>query len=494
MFYSRGHSRPLRPAHPPPKRDPPKRDLPPPSYKEAIKNNNSTPPPKPPPVSAKSDIKSKLGLKISNPVLTGSTNKDSQSHVQQSPVPEHRTPIVRPPPPKVPSKAAKPSVSNEGANKPLIKESEKSAVASISSGLSKFGQKLKMSNFTKNDKPVTNTTVATKPVPLKPAVPKPVISDPKQEEETPVVNIVKKRELTRDISNPILISTTDRRSKHLVKNDSFTVNQNEGGLEAKLAPPVPAHISLNRSESDAARRNRPLPSRPLSMQESECGEDTPATDGKGSRKSAVVSSNSPRMPARPPPPPVKPHLDNTRRTIEDELAKLDQINITIPDEGNDSDSGKATAQHPKAKDIKAKPQMHAKKTVPVVKKPVPLSKGAVAKTNSESKVPDRPIQKPVFNPKSRPGLSSNSQSSAIGKKTGKKVTDTQRKVSTDSLDDDSTATPANVSGIAKMFEGQKKPLLGDKGVTRTQSHGAPKAPMTPPKPRPAAKKIRSVDV
>ena len=32
------------------------------------------------------------------------------------------------------------------------------------------------------------------------------------------------------------------------------------------------------------------------------------------------------------------------------------------------------------------------------------------------------------------------------------------------------------------------------GVTRTQSHGAPKAPMTPPKPRPAAKKIRSVDV
>lgn len=446
----------MRPVRPPPR----ERDPPPPPYP------GPPGPPAPPPPSAKTAAKSKLGLKISNPVLTGSTNKDSQSDVKKSPAPVHKDPIVRPPPPKFPTKGAKQTTSNNGANKPLIKESEKNTTTTGST--TKFSPPFKIPSFSKTDK-----------------------QEPEQKEEPPVANIVKKRELTRDISNPILISTTDRRSKHLVKNDSFTVNQDEGSVETKLAPPVPPHVSLNRSESDTARRNRPLPPRPLSMPESECGEDLQRS-GAGSRKSANLSTQSPRMPDRPPPPPIKPHFDNTRKNIEDELAKLDQIQIKVPEE-TDSPRG---SPHPKAKDIKPKPKPSVGKSLSDPKKPTPPAKNPATKTE-DKKTATKQIQRPVFNPKNRPGLSNNSSSSAIDKKAGKTskaVSDTQRKVSTNSLDEDTNTGSAGVSGIAKMFEGQKKPLLGDKSVTRTQSHGTPKAPMTPPKPKPGAKKIRSVDV
>lgn len=488
LFYSRrqARERPLRPVHPPPKRDPPPYVPPkqtnssaaPPPYDPKTKYTNSAPAVPPPP--AKPGLRSKLGLKISNPVLTGSTNKESQSHIQKNPEPNHSKPIVRPPPPKMANKSNKDSTSSQGANKPLIKDPDKPATGSAST--SKFGPVFKIPAFSKAEKP---------------ASPKPE----KKAEDPPVANIVKKRELTRDISNPILISTTDRRSKHLVKNEGFTVSQSVDS-DNSLAPPVPAHVSLNRSESDSARRNRPLPPRPLSMPESECGEDLTPGSSKEARKSLALSGRtdgqSPRMPQRPPPPPVKPHLDNTRRTIEDELAKLDQIDITIPDETNDSDSAKKPSNI-KSKEIKPKPRTAVKKTTSDTNKPVPPAKTPVAKTKSDTKPSQKPGQRPVFNPKARPGLSSKKQSSAIAKdskpdKGGNKETDSQRKTSTDSLDEDTGASSANVSGITKMFEGQKKPLLGDKNVARTQSHGTPKAPLTPPKPKPVAKKIRSVDV
>ncbi|XP_052771946.1 disintegrin and metalloproteinase domain-containing protein 12-like isoform X2 [Mya arenaria] len=494
--HAKDHSRPLRPAHPPPKRDPPslhrppapsapRAEPPPPSYKDAVKFNAR---PKP---------KGTAGVQISNPVLTGSTHEESKSHVQPSPVADHR-PIPRPPPPKLPTKAGKQDKAKSSNDQSVSKNTEIDSKP-------KFGQMFKIPSFSKSEKQES---------------PKPVQKIVSNQEEP---STVKKRELTRNISNPVLISTTDRRSKHLVKLDSLNVNQPPPAEDSSssLAPALPPHVSLQRSESDIARRNRPLPPRPMSMPDSECGDEPEISFATQERKSVNMSSNSPRMPQRPPPPPVKPNsnIDSTRRTIEETLAQLDDINMSIPDSPDPNAARKAA--HPKAKDIKPKTSARpdAKKSLSDSPKPKPPVKSTVGKAKSDPKKDakaakpllsdntkpaskwdkDINVKRPIFNPKGRPGLHDSTKPSQV-KKSAMANSQTKaseiphRKPSTDSLDDDPAGGTASVAGISKMFEGQKKPLLADKGAKKSLSTGANKIPMTPPKPKHGVKQVRSVDV
>jgi len=487
LFRSPG--RPLRPVHPPPKREPPRpsaphtpqrqEPLPLPSYNEAVRFPSS-----------KAATKPGSSVHISGPVLTGSTHEESKALVQPSPGLEHR-PVPRPPPPKLPTKAGKQEQVKITGN-----QSGGKSDRGISENKSKFGPIFKIPSFSKSDK---------KDMTSSPKVP------PKVSTQEPETSGVKKRELTRNISSPVLISTTDRRSKHLVKVDSLAVNQPASTEElssSTLVPPVPPHISLARSESDMARRNRPLPPRPVSVQVTDGGAVDTDREAAVARKPGANTSTSPRMPQRPPPPPGKTGgLENTRQTIEDTLAKLDDINLTIPDSPDPSAARKPA--HPKTKDIKPTPSQRpsSKKTVSDMQKPKPTNTTTTKpvsspKPSSKSKEETKPKwetdvhpKKPIFNPKARPGLKTASKpgNSDIH---NTKPSDMKRKESTDSLDDDPSVGQASVAGMAKLFEGQNKPLLaaGKTPVARSFSAGNRKVPMTPPKPKHGVKQIRSVDV
>ncbi|XP_052225376.1 disintegrin and metalloproteinase domain-containing protein 12-like isoform X2 [Dreissena polymorpha] len=499
---AKNQNRPARPSRPPPKTDPhpsSRRDPPPPPSKPLARPLAEQPGPHHE-VSGKSGIdkskpKSKpmASVQISHPVLTDSTHEDSKAHIQTSPVADHKK-IQRPPPPKLPLKVSK----QDNKGKTPGGACDTKTEPGTSESKSRFGPIFKIPSFSKADK----------------------LSTPKPEQSADTDpasgNVVKKRELTRNISNPVLISTTDRRSKHLVKAENHSVAQIQlADRQASVeAPPLPPHIDLKRSESDIARRNRPLPPRPVSMPESESGEEPNVTVSSG-RKSAVFTSNSPRMPQRPPPPPIKPGIDSTRKTIEDELAKLDSINITIPDMNSRPSTPKAV--HPKTKDIKPKPRPGAQKTTSSdAQKPLPPAKSPAVRSKSDSnKLEDvskpkeqrtdiKPggdfeVKKPIFIPKARPGLGKTKAKTETPKEN---ITEIKRKISTDSLDEDPNAGSASVAGLSRIFDTQTKPLLSesalaepkDKGLKKTVSQGSAKAPMTPPKPRPGVKFVRSVDV
>lgn len=460
-------SRPLCPARPPPKRDQssvkhvPQRP-PPANFKPS-----RVPPTRPEPVN---NNRTGLSVKVSGPVLTGTTNTDTKSHVKPSPVPNHK-----PEPPKLTQKP------KGASNQKHVKTNETPAAEPKS----RFAPIFKIPGFSKSDKQGAQSS---KP-------------DTGKQEDAPIVaDIVKKRELTRNISSPILISTTDRRSKHLVKLDSLNINTAVADDNKTPAPPLPPHVSLNKNEYEntaAARQNRPLPPRPVSMPVSEGG-DKLEVSANDVHKSVAIPSHSPRMPGRPPPPPIKPNVENTRKMLEDELSRLDDINLEIR---LDSSPEKSNTPSPvvKPKHIKPKPRVVGTKSDDSTKRPA-QTKPTANKRKSDIKTnPPKwgEKEKLIFNPKARPGLSAvKTTSSSQSKPTQASLSSIEpaRKPSTESLEDDPNTGAASVAGLAKKFEVQKKPLLSDRNVKRTQSQGVAKAPMTPPKPRSGVKQIRSVDV
>lgn len=466
-------SRPLCPDRPPPKRDlSPVKSVPqrppPANFK-----SNRVPPTRPEPVN---NNRIGLSVKVSDPVLTGTTNTDTKSHVKPSPIPNHI--------PVQPKLTQKP----KGASIDSSQKQVKTKGAPAAEPKSRFAPIFKIPSFSKSDKQGTQTS-------------KPETS--KQEDAPIVADIVKKRELTRNISNPILISTTDRRSKHLVKLDSLNVNTAAADDNKTPAPPLPPHVSLNKNEYEntaAARQNRPLPPRPMSMPVSECSDELQVN--ANDVQSVAIPSHSPRMPGRPPPPPIKPNVENTRKMLEDELSRLDDINVEIRLDSSPENSN-TPSPVVKPKHIKPKPRVTASKSAEVSKRPT-QTKPTANKRKSDIKTNPQKLvemEKPIFNPKARPGLSAvKTASSCQSKPTQASETASlksnvpARKPSTESLDDDPNTGAASVAGLAKKFEVQKKPLLSDRNVKRTQSQGVTKAPMTPPKPRSGVKQIRSVDV
>lgn len=111
--------------------------------------------------------------------------------------------------------------------------------------------------------------------------------------------IVKKDSFNKEISKPVLISTTDRRSKAFVRESSNEKLKDTN--KNVLPPPVPPHSALKPSHSDPPMRPPP---RPMSMPpKSEKVKD----EKKKLRKSVVQTEQ--KSPERPPPPPyssVKP--------------------------------------------------------------------------------------------------------------------------------------------------------------------------------------------
>ena len=469
--FFRSQNRPLRPARPPPKREhSPVRQAP--SHEPPPETKPMIPQPARPQQPNFNNNRTGLSVKVSNPVLTGTTHDNTKSHVKPSPVPAHK-PMV-PKPPQRPYKGA--------SNQPDIKTETNNDTESKS----KFGPIFKIPSFSKSDRQASQN--------LKPEVDK--------AEEAPVANIVKKRELTRNISNPVLISTTDRRSKHLVKLENLNVVPAQEDVDNSPPPPVPPKISLgNEYENTTSRRSRPLPPRPVSMPESEAGDNIDA-GVKESRKSAVMATNSPRMPQRPPPPPVKPNVDNTRKMLEDELSKLDDINVEIPRDSPDKQLPNSSSGPAKPTNIKPKPRAAVSKSADTKVSLHPKTPANKTKSDTKPNPSWGGTEKPIFNPKARPGLSSKKTTSTgqgkpstTGQKKSLKPTEPTRKPSTESLDDDPNAGSASVAGLAERFEVEKKPfLISDRNVKRTQSQGTAKAPMTPPKPKSGVKQIRSVDV
>lgn len=408
---------------------------------------------------------------ISQPVLTGSTHKPSQSHVQPSPKPASK------PLPLVPPKAA-----SAGSSLPQesIESEQNLKLPTKAEPKSRFGPIFKKPNIGK---------------PQETASPK--LAEKKQDNPEP--DVVRKRELTREISNPVLISTTDRRSKHLVKLDNILVNNGENDSGGPIPPVPPPKISLNRSESDQTKKNKPLPPRPLSMPTSESGEEVEMTV-KESRK----SMNIPQRPPPPPynkavlnddPPPSYDSVKDTRQTIEDEISKLDDIQVEIPkaDKSKNikpSTVNKSTAKKP----LQPKPVVK-KSTSDSSKKPLVVSKKPATQSKSDPKQNKgqwAPVEKPIFNPKDRPGVSKKtSRTPAAKTDQSESSVNSQSKTrtdSTDSLDDDAATS---VYARKKMFEGQKKPLLGAK----SNPESTVSAPQTPPKPGgKTGKQIRSVNV
>ena len=397
---------------------------------------------------------------ISEPVLTGSTHKESQSHIQPSPKP----------PPKPLTTPALSAAQMKSTTVEVTQEVDPSLkLPTKAEPKSRFGPIFKMPNIGKShDSPKL----------------------PEKKQETTEPEVVKRRELTREISNPVLISTTDRRSKHLVKADNIqmsVIGKDAASQPPPPVPPVPPKVSLIRSESDNTKKNKPLPPRPVSMPVSESGDDT-EVDVKDARKSM-------NLPQRPPPPPVKPNVTNTRETIEQEISKLDQIHVEIPKE----------TKTDQVKQVKSKTTKPGTVNKTPIKKPL-QPKTAVKKSSSDSskkpaavkKTPATqsksdpkwtPVDKPIFKPKDKPKKTSHSPAAKTNQsessETGSLNT---RKASTDSLDDDGTTS---VYARKKIFEGQKKPLLGAKSTPGN----AASTPQTPPKPGgKTVKQIRSVDV
>ena len=453
-------------------------------------NNNNNNRPSPRPKQAARNVNSRH---ISEPVLTGSTNKDSKSHIQLSPIPAHKRDPQVPPKPVRPSS---PPAVQSAVHPPLpTKSTEKTDKSRGAADVkAKFNQILKIPSFSKSKE--DTELKETKPDTNKPESPQ-------------TANIVKKREINRQISNPVLISTTDRRSMHFVKQENPHTVPLESSDTPEAPPPIPPHVSISRSESENTHKNRPLPPRPLSMPESECG-DEDHVDPREARKSVGILG---RMPDRPPPPPVNPNLDRTRLNIEAELARIDNIQLELADEGrssdNDSTSGKFTKSKPSTT---SKPKTSAKPKVSKAnsdstKKPMIPSKSAALKTKSEPRNTHelRAVEPPTFNPKARSGVSK--PTSVASDKISSNAPKAQpraknisgdtvpRKDSTDSIEDDPSSGAASVSGLTQMFEVQKKPLLQEKrSGGRPKIHGEPKVPMAPPKPKPEARKLRSVNV
>ncbi|KAL5021626.1 hypothetical protein ScPMuIL_000781 [Solemya velum] len=212
-------------------------------------------------------------LEISTPILTGSTNRESKIHIQENPL------VLTPPIVRKPSSLKKTgSVQSASVSTPPLSSFRKPNLAPTPELPLK---KPKQIEFELPEEESTKKPLGS-----------PKLAVPDHSDQ------VKKRESFKEtISKPILISTTDRRSKAFVKDPVVNDDTELGPLGD--VPPVPPHsVGVLRSKSDCARR--PPPPRPTSFP------PRPNITTDASKKSDVISTSL-RMPERPPPPPVRPN-------------------------------------------------------------------------------------------------------------------------------------------------------------------------------------------
>lgn len=147
--------------------------------------------------------------------------------------------------------------------------------------------------------PKTQPKSSPKP-PVKPLIdlkssPKPALKPPvsKQLSNTSHEGLTKKDSFNREISQPVLISTTDRRSKAFVKDPNFEKFKDIEKPTQEEAPPVLPHVMIKRNPSNEAGKK--TPARPTSMPPVQREKNS-----KENRKSAIQTDL--KSPERPPPP------------------------------------------------------------------------------------------------------------------------------------------------------------------------------------------------
>lgn len=266
--------------------------------------------------------------------------------------------------------------------------------------------------------------------------------------------IVKKDSFNKEISKPVLISTTDRRSKAFVRESS-----NEKLKDANknvLTPPVPPHAALKPSYSDPPMRPPP---RPMSMPpRSEKVKD----EKKKLRKSVVEIEQ--KSPERPPPPPCS----SAKPTAQKET--VSQVKVTFdpnkrkkekdkPSFASKTDSSSAVTKFKPEKKIStnaAKSSIELKKTDTVVE----AKKGGSAirlSTELKSK-----MNRPTPKVRDKQGKSS----STVPEKTSQGQEDSQ----------------SSVAAMKAMFDKKESPTIGRSLGNRPS-----------PSPKPGSK-VRSVNV
>ena len=330
---------------------------------------------------------------------------------------------------------------------------------------------------------------ALKPVPKPPAKPQNSNSSLSAMVHDPIVKKDSFNNKDKEISKPVLISTTNRSSMAFVRDNSFE-NNNKG-----VTPPVPPHAAKKRDSSGAPPRPTSLPPQPHKLKFS-------SEDKKDSRKS-VVDPN-PKSPPRPPPPNFTEIslADPPQKSSEPPRRKIfDKAKYRIEAEGSDDDLPLAKNRSP-AGDRKKVSDSEAKSLRPLLS--TNKAKTSIEKKLSKPEMPARgkvPLSSQSSNSprviSSKPHVSRHASNSSGSPRTSS--SSVKRQLTAQDSDSSVQESPA-VAHIKAMFDSMdvgSKPLEGSSSggaaVTRTNSGGNGDRPRPPPKPG-ASSKFRSVNV
>lgn len=278
--------------------------------------------------------------------------------------------------------------------------------------------------------------------------------------------IVKKDSFNKEISKPVLISTTDRRSKAFVRESS-----NEKLKDANknnLSPPVPPHAALKPSHSDPPLRPPP---RPTSMPPPS---DNDKKEKKSLRKSIVDAAQ--KSPQRPPPP--RSNFNTTSFNLGNE-----QFDPNKRKKEKDKPESSAPPAISKFKPEKknstnaAKTFMELKKTDNAAEAKKPL------KVPSELK--DK-LSRPVLKPRDKPSSSKTGDKPSSSKAGDKKNSSSSGHKLISSRDQSKSEEGTDKPSVAAM-----KAMFDQNDSPKMSGQGAGNRPRTGPKP---GSKVRSVNV
>ncbi|XP_071168228.1 zinc metalloproteinase-disintegrin-like BmMP [Mytilus edulis] len=278
--------------------------------------------------------------------------------------------------------------------------------------------------------------------------------------------IVKKDSFNKEISKPVLISTTDRRSKAFVRESS-----NEKLKDANknnLSPPVPPHAALKPSHSDPPLRPPP---RPTSMPPPS---DNDKKEKKSLRKSIVDAAQ--KSPQRPPPP--RSNFNTTSFNLGNEQFDPNKRKKE-KDKPETSGPPAITKFKPEKKNSTnaAKTFIELKKTDNAAEAKKPL------KVPSELK--DK-LSRPVLKPRDKPSSSKTGDKPSSSKAGDKKNSSSSGHKLISSRDQSKSEEGTDKPSVAAM-----KAMFDQNDSPKMSGQGAGNRPRTGPKP---GSKVRSVNV
>ncbi|KAK3094656.1 hypothetical protein FSP39_004580 [Pinctada imbricata] len=420
----------------------------------------------------------------------------------QSEKPPPRSPPNKRAPPKPPAASYKPKNKSVDISTPVLQTSTNKQSGSPSKSLfSKFTSKGASSYTEENTIPPPTMTLISKPQPAPPPkvefkpspkpAPKPVPklpAKPQNSNTSAIVHdpIVKKDSFNREISKPVLISTTDRRSMAFARENSFENGRSTNDESQVAPPPIPPHTAKKRESSTAPLRPTSMPPQPQKLKFADDEESK-----RESRKSMAGSGL--KSPPRPPPPNVNFTDISTAKSKAGEPSSrkiIDKAKYRIEAESAEDKLPRVKNRSP-AVDKRKKTDSDSKSLKPLLS--TNNDKTSIAKN---SRKPDSTSSR------GKPSISKQSSfpSQSIPPKPSvtKQMSNPSRaaKPLTSQASDASTQESPAVAHIKAMFDSMdigSKPIGGPSTVTRTNSGGNGDRPRPPPKPG-AGSKFRSVNV